>query len=227
MVEVAKRKLDRDGNLVSLKVLGQFSTRDLAGITRALHRRDHRGSRITRGSSNKHQELAMVRDRLNEAGFNFKEDEEYTAESMRGDPEFENDRRFVDDHHKIAIRLVSGGPGTNYIEVSKKFEYKGQHPLHRVIGTLLPSDTKGVLSAVKRNASKRKVGSRATSASKAPSIGEYDDFVVAKKSRGNKHAYYIEGHDGDLDDGWYYNSITWGVDLAGPYDNAAEALRQA
>jgi len=73
----------------------------------------------------------------------------------------------------------------------------------------------------------RKGGSRATSASKAPSIGEYDDFVVAKKSRGNKHAYYIEGHDGDLDDGWYYNSITWGVDLAGPYDNAAEALRKA
>jgi len=227
MVEVARRIEDRNGNLVSLKVLGQFSTRDLAGITRALHRRDHRGSRITRGSSNKHQQLAMVRDRLNEAGFNFKEDEEYTAESMRGDPEFENDRRFVDDHHKIAIRLVSGGPGTNYIEVSKKFEYKGQHPLHRVIGTLLPSDTKGVLSAVKRNASKRKVGSRATPASKAPSLGEYDDFVVAKKSRGNKHAYYIEGHDGDLDDGWYYNSITWGVDLAGPYDNAAEALRKA
>ena len=50
---------------------------------------------------------------------------------------------------------------------------------------------------------------------------------MATKSRGNKHAYYIEGHDGDLDDGWYYNSITWGVDLAGPYDNAAEALRQA
>jgi hypothetical protein len=70
-------------------------------------------------------------------------------------------------------------------------------------------------------------GSRATSASKAPSLGEYDDFVVATKSRGNKHAYYIEGHDGDLDDGWYYNSITWGVDLAGPYDNAAEALRKA
>ena len=73
----------------------------------------------------------------------------------------------------------------------------------------------------------RKGGSRATSASKAPSIGEYDDFVVATKSRGNKHAYYIEGHDGDLDDGWYYNGITWGVDLVGPYDNAAEALRKA
>ena len=45
MVEVARRIEDRNGNLVSLKVLGQFSTRDLAGITRALHRRDHRGSR--------------------------------------------------------------------------------------------------------------------------------------------------------------------------------------
>jgi hypothetical protein len=97
----------------------------------------------------------MVRDRLNEAGFNFVEDEEYTKESMY-DPEFADDRKFVDEHHKMAIRLVSGGPGTNYIEVSRRYEHQGERQYFRVLGTFAPSNLKGILSVVKRNASKRK-----------------------------------------------------------------------
>ena len=94
-------------------------------------------------------------------------------------------------------------------------------------GTILTLGLVGAVAAIGAAAQRGVYGSRATSASKAPSLGEYDDFVVATKSRGNKHAYYIEGHEGDLDDGWYYNGITWGVDLAGPYDSAADALRNA
>jgi len=52
MVEVAKRKLDRSGNLVGMKVLGQFSAHDAAGIARVIsshHAGSMKGSRF-RGS---------------------------------------------------------------------------------------------------------------------------------------------------------------------------------
>ena len=54
MVEVAKRRLDLDGNLVSLKVLGQFSAHDAAGIVRAIsshHAGSMKGSRSRASSS--------------------------------------------------------------------------------------------------------------------------------------------------------------------------------
>ena len=52
MVEVAKRKLDRSGNLVGMKVLGQFSAHDAAGIARALssHRAGSMKGSRSRGS---------------------------------------------------------------------------------------------------------------------------------------------------------------------------------
>ena len=65
MVEVAKRRLDLDGNLVSLKVLGQFSAHDAAGIVRAIsshHAGSMKGSRSRAGSSPKsHKTPAQLR----------------------------------------------------------------------------------------------------------------------------------------------------------------------
>jgi len=248
MVEVARRIEDRNGNLVSLKVLGQFSTRDLAGITRALHRRDHRGSRAT----------AMVGDRFEWPRTNSYSFEEYRRNAgIRDMDEFRADlRRKMSDPRSDSSQNYAGvehtpGAVPEYnrkphatmkaaVAAATKLAKGGGRPVVHSVGYsgriyTRYVDERGFGESLLEEFGSdryprplpRKGGSRATSASKAPSIGEYDDFVVATKSRGNKHAYYIEGHDGDLDDGWYYNGITWGVDLVGPYDNAAEALRKA
>ncbi len=112
------------------------------------------GAFRTRGSSNKHEDLKMVRDRLNEAGFNFVEDEEYTKE-MSGDSDSEDYRRFADEHHKMSIRLVYD-KGGDLVLVQRKYKHKGVPVYSRELGTFKPSNIRGILSVIKRNASKRK-----------------------------------------------------------------------
>lgn len=53
--------------------------------------------------------------------------------------------------------------------------------------------------------------------------GALPEWVIAREDRGGQIVYFIEGHPGDLDDGWYYNGIAWGVDFVGPYPSADEA----
>ena len=57
---------------------------------------------------NPHQQLVALRDLLNDQGFNFQEDKEYTK-FMSMDSSFRNERKFVDDHHRMSMRLVGGG----------------------------------------------------------------------------------------------------------------------
>ena len=178
---------------------GVYKASELARATSAM-----KGSR----SHGQHGRPPMLRMRsdmslaaqLNDHGFAFEEVE-------RG--------LLVDDAHDILIRIEGGMADIE----KRKMDANGNLTGMKSLGEFPVHSVANMVAAMRG-------GSRATSASKAPSLGEYDDFVVATKSRGNKHAYYIEGHEGDLDDGWYYNGITWGVDLAGPYDNASEALRQ-
>jgi hypothetical protein len=58
MVEVAKRKLDRSGNLVGMKVLGQFSAHDATGIARALS--SHRAGSMKGSRSRGSRALAKI-----------------------------------------------------------------------------------------------------------------------------------------------------------------------
>lgn len=56
-------------------------------------------------------------------------------------------------------------------------------------------------------------------------LGWFDepDWVTGGEVVGGRLVYLVEGHPGDLDDGWYYNGIAWGVDFVGPYPSADEA----
>lgn len=52
------------------------------------------------------------------------------------------------------------------------------------------------------------------------------DWVTGGEEVDGALVYYVEGHPGDLDDGWYASVDGWDV-LSGPYDTAEEAAADA
>ena len=134
----------------------------------------HMGSRAM-ARMNPHQQLVALRDLLNDQGFNFQEDKEYTK-FMSMDSSFRNDRKFVDDHHRLSLRLVGSDLDSPKVEVMKEKIRNGRVE-KTYLGLFHIDTTKFIVSVIKRNASKRaRSASSGSMAAKAPK-SDYEVIV--------------------------------------------------
>ena len=134
----------------------------------------HMGSRAM-ARMNPHQQLVALRDLLNDQGFNFQEDKEYTK-FMSMDSSFRNDRKFVDDHHRMSMRLVGGYDNKkSQVAIVKEIVRKGQPVDQTLLGVFPLDKTKSIVSVIKRNASKR---ARSTSSGSMAAKAPKSDYEV-------------------------------------------------